>query len=292
MFVLLIGIALFDMLTNNLMSWWENAASLTVLINFFLIWVGCWLPIALILTKVLGWTPKQPLQPQQKIILVVSLYLLAPLILLVTCSLTHESISSYGLIGNFSILSSLFLGFSLAVLSLAFVFGCQLGFGLCELKVSNLKSVPSTLFSVMLIAVLVGGVEELVFRGFVFSQLEQHYSVWMAAVISGLIFALLHLVWEQRETTPQLPGLWLMGMVLVLARFADNGSLGLAWGLHAGWVWCIANIDTLDLIDYTGKTSEWITGKNKKPLAGVAGIFCMGITALALCWFSNKFNLA
>jgi len=288
----LIGIALFEMLSNNLMSWWENAPSLTVLITFFLIWVGCWLPIALILTKVLSWTPKQPLQPQQKIILVVSLYLLAPLILLVICSLTHESISSYGCIGNFWILSSLFLGFSLGVLSLAFVFGCQLSFGLCRLKVSNLKSVPSTLFSVMLVAALVGGVEELVFRGFVFSQLEQNYSVWMAAVISSLIFALLHLVWEQGETIPQLPGLWLMGMVLVLARFADNGSLGLAWGLHGAWVWSIATIDTLDLIDYTGKTSEWITGKNKKPLAGVAGIFCMGITALVLCLFLNKFNFA
>jgi membrane protease YdiL (CAAX protease family) len=178
------------------------------------------------------------------------------------------------------------------VVSLAFVFGCQFYLGLCKLKTSNLKSVASTAFSVMFVALLVGGIEELVFRGFLFTQLEEDYSVWMAAVISSLIFALLHLVWEQRETAPQLPGLWLMGMVLVLARFTDNGSLGLAWGLHAGWVWSIATIDTLDLINYTGRTSDWITGKNKKPLAGVAGIFCMGVTTIALCFAMSKFNFA
>jgi membrane protease YdiL (CAAX protease family) len=244
------------------------------------------------LSKLLDWTPKQPLQPEQKIPLLVTLYLLAPLILLVTNWLTHKSFSSYGWIVDFSIFNSLLLGFSLGVVSLAFVFGCQFYLGLCKLKTSNLKSVASTAFSVMFVALLVGGIEELVFRGFLFTQLEEDYSVWMAAVISSLIFALLHLVWEQRETAPQLPGLWLMGMVLVLARFTDNGSLGLAWGLHAGWVWSIATIDTLDLINYTGRTSDWITGKNKKPLAGVAGIFCMGVTTIALCFAMSKFNFA
>ncbi|MGB3654556.1 MAG: type II CAAX endopeptidase family protein [Rivularia sp. (in: cyanobacteria)] len=270
------------------MGQWKDAPPLMVVVAFFIAWIVCWLPIALILTKVLHYAKQE--QPEQKIPLVVSLYLLAPLILLVTNWLTHESFSSYGWIFDFSILNSLLLGFSFGVVSLAFVFGCQLYFGLCKVKISNLKSVPSTLFFVMAIALLVGGVEELVFRGFLFTQLEQSYSIWAAAIISSVIFALLHLVWEQRETTPQLPGLWLMGMVLVLARFADNGSLGLAWGLHAGWVWSIAAIDTLGLIDYTEKTSEWITGKNNKPLAGVAGIFCMGLTAVAL--YAIGFNLA
>ncbi|MGD1913836.1 MAG: lysostaphin resistance A-like protein [Rivularia sp. (in: cyanobacteria)] len=292
MFFSFVLIALFEPLTNNFISFWEDAPSLIVLMAFFLAWVGCWLPIALILTKVFHWTPNQSLRSEHKIPLLVSLYLLAPLILGVICWLTHKSFSSYGWLGNFSILYSFSLGLGLGALSLAFVFGCHLCFGLCKLKISNLKSLPSTLFSIMLVATLVGGVEELVFRGFLFSQLQEDYSVWIATVTSSLIFALLHLVWEQSETIPQLPGLCLMGMVLVLARFADNGSLGLAWGLHAGWVWSIAAIDTLNLIDYTGRAPEWITGKNKKPLAGVAGIFCMGITTVALCLLLNKLNLA
>ncbi|MEO1428901.1 MAG: type II CAAX endopeptidase family protein [Cyanobacteria bacterium J06633_8] len=283
---------LFELFSSNSISRWENAPALIVAIAFFVAWIVCWLPIAFILTKILHWTPKEPLQPQQKIALVTSLYLLAPLILFLTNLLIYESFANYGWVGNFSILYSLFLGFGWGVVSLAFIFGCQLYLGLCKLKLSNLKSVSSTLFSVLLVALLVGGVEELVFRGFLFTQLEKVYSVWIAAIISGFIFALLHLVWERKETTPQLPGLFLMGIVLVLARFADNGSLGIAWGLHAGWVWCIAIIDTLSLINYTGKSSEWITGKNQKPLAGVAGILCMGITAVALYLVMSKFSLA
>jgi hypothetical protein len=75
-----------------------------------------------------------------------------------------------------------------------------------------------------------------------------------------------------------------MGMVLVLARFIDGGSLGLAWGLHTGWVWAIASLDTARLITYTGISSEWVTGKNGKPLAGVAGVLCLLATGLIL-WF-------
>ncbi|MGB7377692.1 MAG: type II CAAX endopeptidase family protein [Rivularia sp. (in: cyanobacteria)] len=273
---------LFEPFSNNLVSQWENAPAYVVVIVFFIAWIVCWLPIASILAKVLHWTPKQPLQPEQKNALLISLYLLAPVILLLTNWLTNQSFAAYGWIGDFSILYSLFLGFGWGVVSLAFVFGCQLYFGFCKFKLPNLESVPSTLLSIMLVALLVGAIEELVFRGFLFTQLEKIYSVWIAAIISGLIFALLHLVWERRETTPQLPGLWLMGMVLILARFADNGSLGLAWGLHAGWVWLIASIDTLNLVDYTDDKFEWIIGKNNKPLAGVAGIFCMVITGTIL----------
>ncbi|BAY86490.1 abortive infection protein [Calothrix parasitica NIES-267] len=288
LFGLTANAGLFD---NNLLNRWENAPALVVIIAFFIAWIIFWLPIGFILTKLLHWTPKQPLQEQQKIPLIVSLYLLVPVTLFLTNLLTNQSFTDYGWVGNFSILYSLLLGFGWGVLSLVFVFGCQFYFGLCEFKLSNPESVPSTLLSIILVALLVGAVEELVFRGFLLTQLEQTYSVWIGAIFSSLIFAILHLVWERRETVPQLPGLWLMGMVLVLARFADGGNLGLAWGLHAGWVWSIASIDTLDLVKYTDNNLDWITGKNKKPLAGVAGIFCMVITAAALYFVMSKLDI-
>lgn len=277
---------------NNLVNRWENAPPLVAIIAFFIAWIIFWLPIGLVLMKLLHWEPKQPLQEEQKIPLIVSLYLLAPITLFLTNLLTNQSFADYGLIGNISTLYSLLLGFILGILSLVFVLGCQLYFGLCKFKLSDLDSVPSTLLSIVLVALLVGAVEELVFRGFLLTQLEKNYSVWIAAIISSLIFAILHLVWERRETIPQIPGLWLMGMVLVLARFADNGSLGLAWGLHAGWVWSIASIDTLDLVKYPDNNLDWVTGKNKKPLAGVAGIFCMLLTAAVLYFAISTLNVA
>ena len=185
-------------------------------------------------------------------------------------------------------LGSLALGFGLGVLSLAIMFTCQYFLGWCTLQKSNIKLIPPILLPILLIALLVGGIEELVFRGFLLTEFERDYPIWLAAAVSSCIFAVLHLVWEQRETIPQLPGLWLMGMMLVLARVADGGSLGIAWGLHAALVWAIATIDTAQLITYTGKVSEWVTGKNKKPLAGVAGIICVLGTSLIL-WLISKY---
>jgi uncharacterized protein len=279
---LMILITLFEFSLNSLQSFLENAPGLIVVIAFFTIWIGCWLPVAALLAIALNWQPQQPLPPHQKLPLLVSLYLLAPFIVWAVSWLTDTSLLDYGVIAEISMLGSVALGFSLGVLSLAFVFSWQLWLGWCKFQEFNIKQILSITSPIFLIALFVGGVEELVFRGFLFTQLEQDYQIWGAAVLSSFIFAVLHLVWEQRETIPQLPGLWLMGMVLVLARFADGGKLGLAWGLHAGWVWAIATLDTAQLIEYTDKASEWVTGKNKKPLAGVAGIACLVFTGVII----------
>ncbi|MBW4626740.1 MAG: CPBP family intramembrane metalloprotease [Brasilonema octagenarum HA4186-MV1] len=275
---------------NFLLSSLKDAPVLFVVMAFFIVWVSCWLPIAALTAFVLKWQPSQLLQPEQKLPLVVSLYLLAPLILWVTSWLTDTPFSDYGLIGNVSTLYSLVVGLALGIFSITLVFLWQSWLGWCSFQWSNIKLVRPILLPILLVALFVGGIEELIFRGFVFTELEKGGSVWVAALISSSIFALLHLVWEQKETIPQLPGLWFMGMVLVLARFVDGGSIGLAWGLHTGWIWAIATVDTAALIDYTGNASDWVTGKNKKPLAGVAGVVCLLLTGGVLWLFSRYFD--
>ncbi|MBD2567194.1 CPBP family intramembrane glutamic endopeptidase [Anabaena lutea] len=286
MFFLSVSIAFLEPLANTLLTFLKDSSVLYIVMAFLITWVGCWLPIAAIIGMVINWQLNKPLQPDQKIPLLVSLYLLAPLILWGINGLGLGSFADYGLVVNRSIFGSLLLGFGLGVLGLVVVFTCQFWLGWCYLEKSNIKLIPTILLPISLVALFVGGIEELVFRGFLLTQLEKDYAIWVAAIISSLIFALLHLVWEQRETVPQIPGLWLMGMVLVVARFADSNNLGIAWGLHAGWVWAIATIDTAELITYTGKVSEWLTGKNKKPLAGLAGVLCVLLTGAILWCFS------
>lgn len=273
-------------LANTWLAFLKNAPAPVVVMAFFITWILLWLPIATMTGILLNWRLGQTLHPQQKIPLLISLYLLAPLILWGINWLGLGTFSDYGWAVNLEIVNSLLLGFSLGVLGLAVVFSCEIYLGWCQWQQSNLKLVPSTLLATLLIALLVGGIEELIFRGFLFTELAQDYPVWLAAIISSVVFALLHLVWEQQETAPQLPGLWLMGIVLVLARFADRGNLGIAWGLHAGWVWAIATLDTAQLITYTGKVSEWYTGKYNKPLAGVAGMICLlGTGGMLWLWW-------
>lgn len=288
MFFLSVSIAFLEPLANTLLTFLKDSSVLYIVMAFFITWVGCWLPIAAIIGMVINWQLNKPLQPDQKIPLLVSLYLLAPLIIWGINGLGLGSFTDYGLVVNRSIFGSLLLGFGLGVLGLVVVFTCQFWLGWCYLEKSNIKLIPTILLPISLVALFVGGIEELVFRGFLLTQLEKDYAIWVAAIISSLIFALLHLVWEQRETAPQIPGLWLMGMVLVVARFADSNNLGIAWGLHAGWVWAIATIDTAELITYTGKVSEWLTGINKKPLAGLTGVLCVLLTGAILWLFSQS----
>ncbi len=264
----------------------KDASAIVVVMAFFVSWLGCWLPIAAVSLKLLNWQPIKPLQPEQKLPLMVSLYLLAPLVLWGIISLTNSSFANYGLVGNFAFLRSLLLGFGLGMVSIAILFTCQVSLGWCYFKKLDIQQLASISLPILLIALLVGGIEELVFRGFLLTELERDYPVWTAGIISSLIFAVLHLVWEQKETLPQIPGLWLLGMMLVLARMSDRGNLGIAWGLHWALVWAIATIDTAQLVIYTGKASEWWTGKNQKPLAGVAGIICVLGTSLILWLFS------
>ncbi|WP_396033537.1 type II CAAX prenyl endopeptidase Rce1 family protein, partial [Candidatus Cyanaurora vandensis] len=109
------------------------------------------------------------------------------------------------------------------------------------------------------------------------------YGLGAAAVGTSVIFALLHLVWApSRETGWQLPGLTGMGLVLIWAVVVAGGSLNLAWGLHAGWVWGMTVLDTTGAISYSGRVPTWVTGLAGKPLAGLLGLGMLGITALIL----------
>ncbi len=260
--------------------------SIMQVIAFFVAWAGCWLPVAIICAIAIDWRPPKPLATAKKLPLLASLYLIAPLILWQASRVLGASFSDYGFTWNFWLLSSLGLGFGIGVFSLVVLFAIQTGLGWVSWQMKDGQALVSVLLPSLLLALWLSGTEELVFRGFVVSQLQQEFAVGWAAAISSFIFALLHLVWEQRETLPQLPGLWLMGMVLVVARWVDGGSLGLAWGLHTGWVWAIACLDSLQLIAYTGTGGEWVTGKYGKPLAGAAGIGFLLATGVMLWFFS------
>jgi hypothetical protein len=261
---------------------------------FFLTWTCLWLPIAIMVAIALKWQPPLPLG-NKKLPLVASLYLLVPFILWATTWIESVSFADWGLFWQPTTLISALLGLGLGVVSLAILFGLQLTWGWLEVKSSEVESKtsekilnpwasilnPSTLL-ILLLALWISATEELIFRGCLPNLLQQDYSTIIAAAIASFIFAIAHLIWAPKETVPQLPGLWLMGMVLTLARAVDNGSLGMAIGLHAGWIWGITMVDTAQLIKPSQRVPEWITGIAEKPLAGAAGIMLLLTTGTVL----------
>lgn len=275
--------AIFDWAANQGLVFLKTSSSLMKVVAFFIAWAALWLPLAIPIATLVKWRPPNPLALKQKLPLVASLYLIAPLVVWGASWVDGVSFADYGLDWELKVLLSLVKGLGLGILSLLTLFIGQWILGWLDWHVENFQRLGRSLLPVLLLALWIALTEELVFRGFLITELQQSYSLWLAAVLSSIIFALLHLIWEQKDTLPQLPGLGLMGLVLVLARWVDSGSLGLAWGLHAGWIWGLACLDAAELISYTGKSQTWITGLGEKPLAGLAGFLCLlGVGALLL----------
>jgi membrane protease YdiL (CAAX protease family) len=193
-----------------------------------------------------------------------------------------NSFADYGLYNNLRFWLSLAIGISGAIVHIIIVYGLESLWGWLQWHGENIAQLKSAIGPIFLLAIWISATEEVVFRGFLLTQLNQDYPITIAAAISSLIFALLHLAWEQKETIPQLPGLWLMGMVLVVARIADHNNLGLAIGLHTGWIWVLSSLDSAKLISSPAKVPSWLTGIGEKPLAGVAGILGLLATGVII----------
>lgn len=227
---------------------------------------------------------------KQKIKLLVPLYIVLPLGAIAAARFQHQQPSDWGWQWDSHLGYSFLWGGAIAIVTISLIYSIEIGCGWLKWQQNG---VTSQLFQqiclIAPLALLVGFAEELIFRGYIQYQLETKYGVLIAGIVASTIFALLHLVWSRKQTLPQLPGLWLMGMVLLTAKLADGNSLGLAWGLHSGWVWSLACIDATGVFGYTKTSPEWFVGVGKQPLAGMAGILCMLVTVATL-WLFVRVN--
>ncbi len=249
---------------------------------FLASWLVVWLPLAIVVALIIRRREKQLLATNQKLVLVGTLYLVSLIICWVTLQIERTSPGAYGWNWGISLWLEVVLGCLIGVVGIGILVAIELAGGWIEWQEKKVEGLGRIILPTLAIALLVSTVEELIFRGIFLNILQQDYPLWTAAAISSTIFALLHLVWEQKETTPQIPGLWLMGMVLVAARVANQGDLGLAIGLHTGWILAIATLDTAQLIKYPDPLNSWLVGRYDKPLAGLMGISLLLCTGLAL----------
>ncbi|MGD1905866.1 MAG: lysostaphin resistance A-like protein [Leptolyngbyaceae cyanobacterium] len=260
----------------------EQSASIRVIFEtlgrvvlFFLAWILLWLPIAIPLALKLQWCPFKASTPAQKLPLLILLYLLAPIVFGYEVWQSPLPWSSYGLPGLSSLLASVPLGILIAALGLAIVSGIRFHLGWVrwappEQDIEGLAGrTVITVMGLLGLGLGLGGVEEWVFRGWMQTQLQTGFDFWVAAAIASTVFALAHLLWDGPVGWWQQPGLWLLGFVLVMARWADQGSIGLAWGLHSGWIWGLACLDAVLGATPTGQGPRWLVGRDQQPLTGL-----------------------
>jgi len=179
----------FDQATNLWLVSLMTSTALVKVAIFFVAWVVLWLPLAIPIAIFLKWHPDKPLAAEQKLPLLATLYLIAPLILWGASWVDGVSFSNYGLDWKFTVLKSLGMGLGLGVLSLIIVFLGQWRLGWIEWHLENLPQLTQIFLPILFLGLGIGAIEELIFRGFLLNTLAKDYSVWIAAAISSIIFA-------------------------------------------------------------------------------------------------------
>ena len=279
--------------------------------GFFLIWMALGIPVGLLVARV-GQIPlTYPVAPQHKLPLLLPLYLVAPAAVEVHRRLTASRWSDYGIAWDRPFFAIAIAGFTIALGGVVLLTLLQVGLGWRKWQAPGgqspqappSRSAPNpddaeiprqdapnpspgvVLLAVLPLALFVGWIEELVFRGVLVNGLGQALPIGAMAIAVSLIFAVSHLVWDGPAGAPQLPGLTIMGAVLLLARWAGGGSLGLAWGLHAGWVFAIAAIDALALLGPGQGGPVWLVGLVDQPLTGLLPLGLLLLTGAGVWVF-------
>lgn len=182
-----------------------------------------------------------------------------------------------------------FAGLGLGFVSLGLLMLLETGLGWLSWQVG--VNWQAAILPGMLTGIGVGFAEELLFRGWLLTELEKDYGEKRSLWLNSIIFATLHFLKPLEvifATWVQFPGLVLLGMDLVWAKRLGNSRLGLAIGLHGGLVWGYYVVNTTHWIKSNQVVAAWVTGIDGNPLAGVMGLLFLGAIAGFLKLRSRK----
>ncbi len=129
----------------------------------------------------------------------------------------------------------------------------------------------------------VGFAEELFFRGWMLNELDRDYLPKASWITDAGLFATLHFLKPIPvilASLPAFPGLFLLATVVIIAKRQNRNLLGMSIGLHAGMVWAYYIVNVGNMVKYSGRVSDWITGINGNPISGLLGLIFL--TALAV----------
>lgn len=162
-----------------------------------------------------------------------------------------------GIVPPYGQMKKLFGGIALGIISFGIVAGIEIVCGAQSFnQAATAYQIVGVVFSALLVAIAVGTVEEILFRGAIFGGLRRAFGWPIALAVSSLIFALMHFLkradivgsvnWNSgfillpqlfdfHDFFPRFPGLTLIGLILALA-YQRTGNLYFSIGLHGSWI--------------------------------------------------------
>lgn len=187
-------------------------------------------------------------------------------------------------------LGGLIWGF-VALSAVIFLIGMLHGFSIEGLAIRGLTLVKyATLWAIGFL--LVGFVEEFLFRGYVQSTLSEAIGFWPAAVIWSLAFGAIHLT-NAGENLVGISEVFLTALFLCLT-LRRTGALWFAMGFHAAWDYSETFLFSVrdsgfaatgSLLNSSFHGAKWLTGGKVGPEASVMSAFVL-ILAIVLFHFS------
>lgn len=191
-------------------------------------------------------------------------------------------------------------GFFSGIAMLSVVIGLMAIFGTIDFQ-QNPKPLNFHMWSVFLIMligyVVQGAAEEILSRGWLFQVIGARYKPWLGAVISSVIFALLH-GFNTGISILAILNLLLFSCLLIFFILYDK-SIWAACGWHTAWNWAMENIFGLKVSGTEGLGSVFnlsvkgpniITGGDFGPEGSILTSIVLIGGMMMLLWLNSKKN--
>ena len=189
-------------------------------------------------------------------------------------------------------------GFLLGFIMLSIVIGLMAVFGTIGFK-EDTDPFSIDFLGIMILLligyVIQGATEELIARGWQFQVIGARYRPWLGALISSLIFALIHGL-NTGISVLAIINLLLFALMLIIF-ILYNHSIWAACGWHTAWNWAMENIYGLkvsgsegfgSLLNLTAEGPKYITGGEFGPEGSILTTFVLIAGMLTVIILKSK----
>jgi hypothetical protein len=194
--------------------------------------------------------------------------------------LDRRSLAGLGLFRGRKAVADLIAGFVIAGLMMTFIFLIEYSAGWISISKDSAAIIPSRniftgLALALIIFILVGWGEELLFRGYLLTNLNEGLNWFWGMILSSAFFSLIHAM-NPYYSWQAMIGLFLSGIFFAYSTFWSKG-LWLPIGLHIGWNFfentiygfAVSGYQSFSLIQINQSGSEFLTGSAFGPEAGL-----------------------
>lgn len=134
-----------------------------------------------------------------------------------------------------------------------------------------------------------GVIEEVVFRGLLFRQMEKMTGTWPALLVSSLAFWAAHLGNADDQAIKAAAIAMLPGLLLGAAYIATR-SLWLPIGIHASWDFVLGNVAAggAGMFETAYQGPAWLTGGSLAPDGSLPEALLIVAISVALLWVARR----